>query len=153
VLVKVGNGSEGGNLNLCVSNDRAEKIGGDSHSKVEGKSLQKITGDWSSTVGGECHVKSSLSIAQEAGTEMHLKAGMKLIIEAGAQLSLVGPGGFIDIGPSGVTIQGTMVNINSGGAAGSGSGCSPTDPDTAEEASPEAPAEAHDSDSGLKSCS
>ena len=36
------------------------------------------------------------------------------------QLTLKGPGGFIDIGPAGVTIQGTMVLINSGGAAGAG---------------------------------
>jgi len=56
-----------------------------------------------------------------------------VIIEAGMQISLIGAGGFIDIGPAGVTIQGTMVNINSGGAAGSGSGSSPTEPDDAEE--------------------
>ena len=49
------------------------------------------------------------------------------------QLSLKGAGGFIDIGPAGVTIQGVMVKINSGGAAGSGSGSSPTEPDDAEE--------------------
>jgi len=48
----------------------------------------------------------------------------------------VGPGGFVDIGPSGVTIQGTMVLINSGGAAGSGSGSSPdkTAPDPPDKA-------------------
>ncbi|HNY39161.1 MAG TPA: hypothetical protein PKJ41_02150, partial [Bryobacteraceae bacterium] len=48
--------------------------------------------------------------------------GMKVVIEAGMQLSLKGPGGFVDIGPAGVTIQGTLVQINSGGSAGSGSG-------------------------------
>jgi type VI secretion system secreted protein VgrG len=66
---------------------------------------------------------------------------MTVIIEAGMQLSLKGPGGFVDIGPTGVTIQGTMVLINSGGAAGSGPGASPespdqpTDPDTADDGS------------------
>jgi type VI secretion system secreted protein VgrG len=44
------------------------------------------------------------------------------------QVTLKGPGGFVDIGPAGVTIQGTLVNINSGGAAGVGSGCSPGSP-------------------------
>ncbi len=34
-------------------------------------------------------------------------------------ITLKGAGGFITVGPSGVTIQGTMVLINSGGAAGS----------------------------------
>ena len=61
----------------------------------------------------------------EAGQTIHIKAGMTLILEAGMQLSLKGPGGFVDIGPAGVTIQGTMVLINSGGAAGSGPGASP----------------------------
>ena len=67
------------------------------------------------------------------------------------QLSLVGPGGFIDIGPAGVTIQGILVKINSGGAAGSGSGCSPESPADAQQASPTEPSMAWDSASGMKS--
>jgi type VI secretion system secreted protein VgrG len=57
---------------------------------------------------------------------------MKLIIEAGVQISLVGPGGFVDIGPAGVTIQGTMVLINSGGAAGVGTPAMPDKPEKPE---------------------
>lgn len=75
--------------------------------------------------------------------EIHLKAGMKVVIEAGVQLSLKGPGGFVDIGPAGVTIQGIMVLINSGGSAGSGSGSSPASPETFEDPlKPKDPAEA-----------
>jgi hypothetical protein len=37
-------------------------------------------------------------------------------------------GNFIDIGPAGVFIQGTMVMINSGGSPGSGPGASPVRP-------------------------
>jgi type VI secretion system secreted protein VgrG len=57
--------------------------------------------------------------------DVHIKGGMKVIIEAGMQLSLKAAGGFVDIGPAGVSISGPMVMINSGGAAGAGSGCSP----------------------------
>jgi type VI secretion system secreted protein VgrG len=78
---------------------------------------------------------------------------MKVVIEAGAQLSLKGPGGFIDIGPSGVAIQGTTVLINSGGAAGSGSGASPAAPDDAGESKKHDPTPADDSKSGFKSSS
>jgi type VI secretion system secreted protein VgrG len=39
-------------------------------------------------------------------------------------------GNFIDINPAGISIQGTLVMINSGGAAGSGSGSSPDAPVT-----------------------
>ena len=50
------------------------------------------------------------------------------------QLTLKAAGGFVTIDPSGVTIQGTLVRINSGGAAGSGSGASPQKPKPPKEA-------------------
>ena len=62
-----------------------------------------------------------------------------------------GPGGFVDIGPAGVTIQGTMVLINSGGAAGSGSGASPDAPADAAAAKPDTPTVADDAKTGQKS--
>jgi len=76
-------------------------------------------------VGGARDEKVGTNFAVEAGQEIHLKAGMKVVIEAGVQVTLKAAGGFVDIGPTGVTIQGTMVLINSGGAAGSGGGASP----------------------------
>jgi type VI secretion system secreted protein VgrG len=72
--------------------------------------------------------------AVDAGTEIHLKAGMKVVIEAGAQLTIKASGGFIDINPAGVFIQGTMVMINSGGSPGVGSGSSPAAPEDPEDA-------------------
>jgi type VI secretion system secreted protein VgrG len=71
---------------------------------------------------------------------VHLKAGMTMVLEAGVQLSLKVGGNFIDINPGGIFIQGTMVMINSGGAAGSGAGASPTAP--ASPAAPDVPEEA-----------
>ena len=68
--------------------------------------------------------------------QVHIKGGMSVIIEGGTQVTMKGPGGFVNIDPSGVQIQGTMVLINSGGAAGAGSGCSPEapeDPDIADD--------------------
>ncbi len=90
-----------------------------------------------------------MNYAVEAGSEIHLKGGMTVVIEAGMQLTLKGPGGFIDIGPAGVTVQGILVNINSGGAAG-GSGSSPTSPE-APRPPPVEPTPADDSKSGQKS--
>jgi len=89
-------------------------------------------------VGGKSNEKIGTNWAVEAGQEIHLKGGMKVIIEAGMQLTIKASGGFVDIGPAGVTIQGTMVMINSGGSAGSGSGSSPespSDPDEADDVS------------------
>jgi type VI secretion system secreted protein VgrG len=59
---------------------------------------------------------------------VHLKAGTTLVLEASAGLSLKVGGNFITMLPAGIFIQGTMVMINSGGAALSGSGSSPQAP-------------------------
>jgi type VI secretion system secreted protein VgrG len=74
------------------------------------------------------HEKAGTNYALEAGTEVHIKAGMKCIVEAGTQITLKVGGNFIDINPGGVTIKGAIVLINSGGAAGSGSGATPEKP-------------------------
>jgi type VI secretion system secreted protein VgrG len=132
----------GGSFALSVGGDRSEAVGGTQHFQVRGDRNEKVNGTQSLVVGTSQQEKVGQNHALEAGTEIHLKAGMKVVIEAGAQLSLKGPGGFVDIGPAGVTIQGTMVLINSGGSAGSGSGSSPTspkDPEPPQNASPAQP--------------
>ncbi len=151
----VGNGEadSGGNVDIVIENAKTEDIGQGSDLTIGGPCRQKIGGMLSQTVGGNIQIKSGGDIAAESGpaNEIHLKAGMKVIIEAGMQLSLIGPGGFIDIGPAGVTIQGILVKINSGGAAGNGKGCSPEEPEAAEEAAPTQPDMAWNSASGMKS--
>ena len=120
-----------------VGNDRAmqvagkqtESIGADKNIQVGGKFNEAINGDMSHTVGGKRHENVGSTYVLTSGQEIHLNAGMKVIIEAATQISLIGPGGFVDIGPAGVTIQGTLVKINSGGAAGSGTACQTTSPE------------------------
>ena len=108
-------------------------------------------------VGADQHQKITGGTATEAAT-IHLKAGQTCVIEAGTQLSLKVGGNFIDINSGGVFITGSMVMINSGGAAGSGSGASPqaanvpNPPDDAAEAKPTKPDVADNSLSGQKSC-
>lgn len=126
----------GKSQHLIVTENQKTLIKGNQHEHVNGNQVIKVDGNRHTQVSGNTEQKSGQKLAHEAGTEIHLKAGMKVIIEAGVQVTLKGPGGFIDIGPAGVTIQGTMVLINSGGSAGSGSGSSPSspeDPDTADD--------------------
>jgi type VI secretion system secreted protein VgrG len=118
----------GHDRHLIVKGNQLESIEADKHSHVHGNHLEKTVGDMSQQVGGKRHTRIEMVDATEAGQEIHLKAGMKIIIEAGMQLSLKGPGGFVDIGPAGITIQGTLVRINSGGTTGTGSGASPITP-------------------------
>ena len=68
------------------------------------------------------HQKLGQSLLVEAGSEMHHKAGMKIVMEAGAELTLKVGGSFVKIDPSGVTLSGGSIKMNSGGSPGSGSG-------------------------------
>jgi type VI secretion system secreted protein VgrG len=141
LLVGEGSANSGGNLDIVVDKQKSESVGGESHLVIKGAHSEKVDGDFSSTVGGDHQLKVAKNIAAQAGPmgEIHLKAGMKVIVEAGMQISLVGPGGFIDIGPAGVTIQGILVKINSGGSKGNGKGCKPKEPKAAKKAKPKSP--------------
>lgn len=146
-----------GAMSLQVTGDQKEKIGGAKSGEVVGDHKEKIGGamslqvanDQKIAVGGGYSIEISQShnekagqnIAAEAGMTVHLKGGMSVVIEAGMEVALKGPGGFVSVGPSGVIIQGTMVLINSGGAAGSGPGAQTQSP-----ASPDAPADPTDPD-------
>ncbi len=146
-----------GDLGTTLGGTHSEKVGGACNIQVGGARNESVGGTQSLSITMNQQEKVGMNHALEAGMEIHLKAGMNVIIEAGVQLSLVASGGFVDIGPSGVTIQGLMVLINSGGAAGSGSDSSPTnpsDPQTpqdAQQAQPTAPTKADDSVTGQKS--
>jgi type VI secretion system secreted protein VgrG len=117
-----------------VEKNSFEEGRGDSSYKLSGDSRTEMGGSSSTKVGGDIDTKVGGKYALDAGGEIHLKAGMKVVIEAGTQITLKVGGNFVDIGPAGVTIVGTLVNINSGGAAGSGSGCSTTAPTAPKEA-------------------
>ena len=128
----------GNNRSLIVTQDQMEKAGGDLHSQVTGNLNQKIGQTLSLQVGQNLYEKSGTNFAHEAGQVIHLKAGMTVVLEAGTELTLKVGGNFIDINSSGISIVGTMVMINSGGAAGSGCGSShtsPKDPDEADDGS------------------
>jgi type VI secretion system secreted protein VgrG len=134
-----------GDLHSQVTGDRSEKVSGDASLNVLGNRNEKVGQNLSIQIGQNLQEKSGMNYAHEAGMEIHLKAGMNVVIEAGLELTIQASGGFINIGPAGVTIQGIMVLINSGGAAGSGSPSNPTDPKD-----PKDPDEADDGSKGTK---
>ena len=148
----VGGGDAGnGNLDNYILGNKTQQVGKDYGLTVAGNKSDKVAKDLSLNVTGSQNVKVGMTAAMEAGQTIHIKAGMTLILEAGMQLSLKVGGNFIDIGPTGVNIFGTMVMINSGGAAGSGPGASPVDPAAAKMAQPTDPDQALDGYSGSKS--
>jgi type VI secretion system secreted protein VgrG len=148
----IGGGDNGGNLDVSIKAKRTETVGDDYDLHVKKNHNVKIDQGLSHTIGGDHQEKTGMKYALESGTEVHIKSGATMVLEAGAQLSLKVGGNFIDINPGGVFIQGTLVMINSGGAAGSGTGAQPTAPTDAKEAAPIVPTEADDSKTGHKSC-
>jgi type VI secretion system secreted protein VgrG len=152
LLVGKGEAQDGGNLDVSVEKQKTETIGGGYDLHVTKDKSEKVDGTASLTAGQDKHQKIGMNYAVESGQTVHIKAGMTVVIEAGVQLSLKVGGNFIDISPAGVAIQGTMVMINSGGAAGEGQGAKPNSPKDAKDAKPTEPTEADNAQTGHKSC-
>jgi type VI secretion system secreted protein VgrG len=150
-LLVGGEGEDARDLEITCKGKRAVLVEDLDVVHVKGTRAEMFDGDQHVTVGGDQQEKVGKNHALDAGQEIHLKAGMKVVIEAGAQLTLKGPGGFIDISPAGVAIQGTMVLINSGGAAGSGSGAHPSSAPDPNLPPPSDPTPADDAKTGYKS--
>jgi len=124
---------------LIIENDQYEKVKKDKHLKVDGDQNEQIDGTMSLKVGSDLQEKVGSNYALDAGMGVHIKAGMSAVIEAGTNVTMKVGGNFVSISPAGVTISGTMVMINSGGAAGSGAGCTvdaPKPPKEADNAQP-----------------
>jgi type VI secretion system secreted protein VgrG len=124
---------------LIVERDQFEKVTHDKHQQIGGDHNEKVGGTKSRKVGADLQEHVGSNYALEAGMGVHIKAGMSAVIEAGTNVTMKCGGNFVSVTPAGVTISGTMVLINSGGAAGSGAGCNPDapkDPKEADKAEP-----------------
>ena len=119
---------------MIVENEQFEKVKKDKHLIVLGNQNEKVDGSISIKAGMDLEEKTGTKFAVDAGTEIHLKSGTSMTLETGTSLTLKVGGNFININAAGIFIKGTMVMINSGGAAGSGSGSNPEPPKEAKEA-------------------
>lgn len=124
-IVKVG-----GDRQHEVTGSLKEKIGSNSNISVGQNLNEKVGMTYSLQVGENQFNKAGMLYVVDSGQEVHIKGGMNVVIEAGMNVCLSGPGGFVSVGPTGVIIQGTLVMINSGGAATPGSPGSPQSPDS-----------------------
>lgn len=129
--------SVGGNKGESISGNSSVAISGASNINVSEACNEKIGMNYSLQVGQNHYSKAGMIYVVDSGQEVHLKGGMNVVIEGGMGVCLSGPGGFISIDPSGVTIQGLLVKINSGGASLEGSPATPESP--ASPASPKSP--------------
>ncbi|RYC39045.1 type VI secretion system tip protein VgrG [Pectobacterium zantedeschiae] len=105
-----------------IDNDRVTRIKANDHLTVENEKRDHVNGDYSLSVDASMHQKLGQALLVEAGQEIHLKSGNKIMLEAGAELTLKVGGSFVKIDPSGVTLVGPSIKMNSGGSPGCGSG-------------------------------
>ncbi|MDY6993339.1 MAG: type VI secretion system tip protein TssI/VgrG, partial [Pseudomonadota bacterium] len=122
--------------NLTVKGEQLEHTQGHYHVTVDGDQLTAIQGHEHVSIQGNQNQQIGQKASLKAGSELHAQAGMIVSIEAGAQLTIKAGGSFITLDPSGVSIVGPTIKINSGGAPVP---CAPTAPARAEP--PDLPAE------------
>lgn len=120
--------SVGGDRSHAVTGNLKESIGGNSNIAVSSNQNEKIGANYSLQVGANQVNKVGVGYVVQAGENVYINGGMNVVIEGGMNVCLSGPGGFVSVGPQGVTIQGTLVMINSGGAAIPGTPGSPESP-------------------------
>jgi type VI secretion system secreted protein VgrG len=132
-----------GNQDIIIQSHKKELILKNSHLHVKGNLNEQVDATQSLTVGKDLQVTVGQKHALEAGQEIHLKS-TNVVIEAASGLTIRGPGGFITIDASGISIKGTMVYINTSGAPIPGSGAKPTAPTDAAPAQPTQPTLADD---------
>ena len=98
-----------------------EQVNVDENRKIGGDQLVTVGGNTGIEIGGNQYVGAGNAQHVAAGTTMFLDAGMDIVLTAGLSISLNVGGNFVKIDPTGVTVNGILVNINSGGAASTGS--------------------------------
>ena len=140
---------EGRDRHLFVKRDKRQKIERDEHSIIKRDVMEKIDRDHNLAIGGKQAIKitgsHSLSVTgdvieefkanhSEQTTGNYYVKGMQVVIEAMTGLTIKVGSNFLTINPAGIQMQGTMVMINSGGAALSGSPGSLVPPAAPEEA-------------------
>lgn len=108
-----------------IDNQRVTTIKANDHLTVEGEKRDHIKGDYSLRVDTDLHQRMGQSLLVEAGQEIHLYAGDKVVLEAGSEISAKVGGSFIKIDPSGVTVLGPTIKLNSGGKPGIGTQSAP----------------------------
>jgi type VI secretion system secreted protein VgrG len=104
---------------------------------VEGSRSERVRGKQSLTIEGDQHEKVGRNHALATKRKLTMRSGATLVGEA-QDVTLRSKGGFIRLDATGVTISGTIVNINTGDAKpGKGGDSNPADPLKAKQRVPE----------------
>ncbi len=117
---------------IVIKAVKREKLRSHSHVRLKQDHRERIDGKDSLVVAMERHEHIEENDALDAGSDIHLFAGTEMVFEA-PDITLKSPGGFIRLDGSGVTIVGTLVRINDGGAPGTSPDARPDLPEEPED--------------------
>ncbi len=124
---------------LIVEDEQREKITGHRSIKLEAKDALDVAESQSVVVGGDVFHDFGGNHDHKVASEYHIKADT-VVVESTSGISLKCGGNFVLIDSSGVTIMGTQIKLNSGGAALassiSGGPAAPAEPEEADAATP-----------------
>ena len=132
----------GGTADLAITDVTKVKIDKDTNVKLGADLNMAVGAAMGLDVTGAIAVKGAKTVQLKAATKFEVnamnlnltaKAGlhqkdMEIVLDAGMKLSLKAGSSFITLGPEGVTIQGAIVKINSGGAGVAGNEAAPAAP-------------------------
>jgi hypothetical protein len=105
----------GGSSSISVGGDQFHTIGGDYNLHVKGKAYVAVDSDIDLYAKGNIKVGTAADIRVGA---VRIEANAKrIVLDGGSELIFRVNGSFVRIDASGVTIQGTLTKINSGGGA------------------------------------
>ena len=115
---------------IRVGHERHDTVEANSYTEYQAEEHRTTYGDRKTevrsndhlSVGGSQHIGIGQGLFIESGEELHYYAGSKVVIDAGMELTAAAGGSFLKLDPSGVTLNGATIKINSGGAPGTGSG-------------------------------
>lgn len=103
---------------LTVKENKFELVKKKKHAEVTLDFNEKVGGNFSLDVAGDIGQKVGGKLSCDVGADLYLKCAKNVVVEAAQGLTLKCGGNFVKIDSSGVTILGTKIKLNSGGAAG-----------------------------------
>lgn len=106
----------GRDVHVDTKRDFIHKMARDLHQTIGGKAAQTVAESYSLKIGGDATASVGGNLSASVAANLLIKSGAMILLESGAGITIKGPGGHVTVDPTGVTIVGTLVKINSGGA-------------------------------------
>lgn len=103
-----------GSMILMVEGSKKHEVIGDETSIVHNEQADLKKGNWIKRVERNIRMESKAHQQYKAHGTIFVDAGDKVVLRAGSVISLNVGGNFIRIDDSGIIIEGTVVNINTG---------------------------------------